>query len=119
MKKILACAACLLSLVAANSAFAVTSTTNVINLAAGTIDASNPQLPVQLSANVVMQYNPSTSGGAAGTWYNISTFHNKGTRTYSSTSNDSKIYYQETTAGNILGLPASASSSDVSDWLTL
>lgn len=120
MKKILASAICLLSMVAANSAFAVTNTPPAASIdLVGTVSATNPQLTVQLSANVVMQYNPSIAPNL-GTWYNISTYHNKGSRTFSSTSNDSKIYYQENTSGAILTLPTTSDSSTIaSPWLTL
>jgi hypothetical protein len=114
MKKILACAVCLLSMAVANSAFAAYAL-GPKDLA-GTTSATNPQLTLQLSANVLMDYS---STATTGLYYTMGTYHNKGSRTFSSTSNDAKIVYQDATGVTMLTLPTTSASSAPGSWLSL
>ncbi|MCX5871019.1 MAG: hypothetical protein NTY00_10410 [Deltaproteobacteria bacterium] len=123
MKKILACAICLFAMSYANSALAVSAGTAIVNappvstltLGGVTNPTTNPQLLIQLSANVVMTYTPET----AGMYYAVAAYHNKGSRTFTSTSNDSKIFYQDTTAAGTFACPITSATSDPGVWLTL
>jgi len=120
MKKILACATCLLSMVAANSASAAytLATASVIVMGtAGTTSTTNPELRVQLSSNVQMDY---AATATTGLYYTVAAYHNKGTRTFSSTSNDSKIFYAITTAATTMTLPITAGTTAPSTtWTAL
>ena len=120
MKKILACAICLVSFVGVNSASAADgtytgNTATSITMGTNTPAATNPTLVTQLSSNVQMNYD----SDATGLNYTIASYHNKGSRTYGSTSNDSKIYYTATTATAPVSIPASGVSGAFNSWIAL
>lgn len=60
---------------------------------------------VKPSANVYTYYQ---SGGTDGIAYVLSTYHNKGTRSFGTSSGDSKIFYIDTTATNPPSAPTTA-----------
>jgi hypothetical protein len=74
------------------------------------------QLDVRLSSKVQADYNGETNGLA----YTISTYHESGTRTFGSSSGDSKIYFMEGTAEACPDAPTSTTdSADFSSWSAL
>jgi hypothetical protein len=120
MKKILACAICLFSIAATHTAFAANPTGYLggpITLGTGAVNTDNPPLVVQLSSNVQMNY---AGTATTGLYYTIAAFHTKGNRTYTSTSNDAKIYYYDGTNQGYFTLPTtSASTTPPTGWLPL
>jgi len=128
MKKILACTICLFAIASANSAFAgfTASPRDLGTEAAGSTGsgitaANNPKLTQQLSTNVLMDYISATDGAG----YIVGTFHNKGTRTYGSSSGDTQIFSAViTTTGTGIALPTTAptgtaSAAFTSTWTAL
>ena len=119
MKKILASSICCLSIFVAGTALAAaTSVTGP--LAVGTSgQATHPEILIQLSNTVHALYTPGTNGIS----YAISAYHGQGTRTYGSTSNDSKIYYQTLTGDTALYATAPTGTESGSwtsgTWYTL
>lgn len=80
-----------------------------------TLGTVNP-LDVRLSSKVQVEYN----GEGTGLAYTISTYHESGTRTFGSSSGDSKIYYMEGTAETCPDAPTSTTdSADFSSWSAL
>ncbi|MGD9950022.1 MAG: hypothetical protein AB7U29_16325 [Desulfobulbus sp.] len=91
MKKILFITAFCFFAFTAGSTFAAVTNSSGDSFVLGA--SGRTQLTIQLSSTVHMGYD----GGTAGTTYSIAAYHDKGTRTFASTSNDAKIYYQEAT----------------------
>jgi hypothetical protein len=99
----------------ASNAFC-TYTKEAITFGAGS-PADNPTLVHQLSNTVYMDYSATA---ATGLYYTISSYHGSGTRTYSTTSVDSKIFYSNSTATAFITLPTStASTSEDATWSAL
>jgi hypothetical protein len=115
MKKILACAICLFAIASANSAFAAFSagprTLGTGVAGTGITAANNPTLIQQLSTNIEMDYIAAADGAG----YIIGALHDKGTRTYGSSSGDAKIYWATiTTSGTGIALPTTAPTGTAS-----
>ena len=106
MKKIFISTFLCLSIATASSAFAATNTSAVYDIG-GT--APTTKLTIQLSNTVVMEYTPDTTN--KGLVYTVSTYHNQGTRSYASTSADSKIFWHDGTNNLFATLPASPTDS--------
>lgn len=120
MKKILAVFVVCLPLFFVSSSFAAYTAAGADIITMGTgaaTSTTNPSLTSQLSSNVRMDYSTTASSGL---YYTIAAYHDKGSRTFSSTSNDSKIFYAITTGATVLTLPTStASSAESTTWTTL
>ena len=89
------------------------------NIAAGgnatlALDAdANKNVEVQMSPQVVGQYNPNESDAAGSVqWYSIATYHTGGTKTYGTASNVTSIYYTEDQLG-FSGIPTTKASASV------
>jgi len=68
------------------------------------------------SNNVYIDY----SNGTNGISYTAGSYHQTGSRTFATSSGDTKIYYQDGTGKNIPNAPAdSSSSADFSGWTAL
>lgn len=97
------------SLVGAAGAFAATFTD-----AGGTV--GTPPASVKPSKGVTVKYTPE----AAGATYSITAMHGSGTKTYGSSSGDTKIFMKDTTTiADPPAAPAAGASADFSTWTAL
>jgi len=100
--------ASILSLVGAASAFATSFTDS------GTVTTGTPSMGVKPSKNVTVTYNPSSAkvpSGNGALAYSIASFHASGSKSYASSSGDTKIFAQDGTGSTGVTSPESASSS--------
>lgn len=88
----------------------------------GTGTPASPNLSVKSSKGVSINFK----GGAADSnshnqSYSLGAYHASGTKTYATSSGDTKIYYQDTTAVDTPGAPAAASdtASFTGSWKAL
>lgn len=95
MKKILFAAA-IVSLLAPSFAFAASATPAPGAQVTGTRTNNNPQPLGQLSNNVTLTVNYSSSS------YAVATKHLNGTKIYGTSSGDTKIFFKDGTAGTAL-----------------
>jgi len=107
MKKIFALML-VLSVAFASSAFATT----VSNL---TGDVAVGNTTVKTSKNVYLFYK----SAADATGYAASAYHNKGTKTFGSSSGDAKVYEFKETAKDCPAAPVGTASADFSAWTSL
>ena len=114
MKKI-ALIAALLLFVTSGAAFAWSSGSFDDGDAAGTVTVGSTQTAdLKVSKGVSLAYEDS-----AGLGYSVSTYHSSGTRTFASSSGDSKIWYQDATGVAPPDAPSGTDSADFSDWTAL
>ena len=111
MKKILILALVLVTIPAV-SAFAATKVGSEATDGVYTVDAQTSapvtqKFTVQMSKNVQMFY----TAPSGGTSYALTTYHTSGTRTYGSSSGDSRIYYAEGTNETCPDAPTGTASA--------
>ena len=111
--------ASILSLVAAGSAFAGTAFTDT-----GTVTMGTPSMGVKPSKNVTVTYNASTAtvpSGNGALAYSIASYHASGSKSYGSSSGDTKIFAQDGTGSTGVASPetAGASANFGSGWTAL
>lgn len=104
MKKIIAAIA--IMLMGASVSFAYTLGENGVNLGSGT-----PALNVKTSKNVYVEYTGGATSSGKNYSYVLGTYHGSGTKTYGSSSGDTKIFSAEGTAKTLPSAPADSSSS--------
>lgn len=92
-------------------AFAAYDCDGNVTLGSGT----GTTMDVQVSKNVCLDYDAGTGGAT----FSAATYNTKGTRTYASSSGDSKIYYTNGTNAGLPSAPAVGSTMDISGWQTL
>lgn len=104
-----------LSMAAVGSAYAANGT--IVNFNDTTTTVGTPSATVKVSKNVTVRYIPE----AAGLTYSMSSFHTSGTKTYATTSGDTKIFMQDSTS--IVAPPdapaSGASGAFTSGWTSL
>lgn len=96
MKKVIF-VACVVFLLVCGTSFAALTT---ISTGSGTLGTGTNILVVQTSNQVVLEYD-----GGTGVTYSIGTFHQKGNRKFASSSNDTRIYYNDTTSTTLPSAP--------------
>ena len=110
--------ASILSLAAAGSAFASLGSTTTFD-DAGTTTTGTPSIGVKPSKNVSVQYTSSSvSSGTGCVTYSISASHSSGTKSFGSSSGDTKIFMKDGTGAAPPAAPASGSSADFSGGWT-
>lgn len=109
MKKILSLML-VLTVASASSAFATATT---VAYATGAVAVGSAT--VNTSKNVLINYK----SAADNTGYAVATYHNKGTKTYGSSSGDSKVYEKGNTAEGAPLAPTGTASADFSGWTSL
>lgn len=117
MKKI-ALLAALLFVFSSGAAFAWTSGTYDAGDTAGTVTVgtSGKSADVKVSKGVSLAYKSQ----ATGLGYSVATYHSSGTKTFASSSGDSKIWSQNTTAVAPPDAPSgTASANFTSSWTAL
>lgn len=79
---------------------------------------SNPHsLTVKGSKGVYVEYLADTANGQG---YIIGTYHQSGTKTYASSSGDTKIFYKDNTANAVpTTVPTGSDSADFTGWTAL
>lgn len=118
MKKIIALA--LVLTFSASAAFATTAAFDATNMTAATQtitsdDTNLGTLVFKLSKNVKLDYKSYSDY----TGYAIATYHNKGTKTYGSSSGDSKIFENAATAVEAPAAPQGTNSANFTGWSAL
>lgn len=99
-----------ISVASASSAFAAATT-----VAYATGDVAVGSATVKTSKNVYINYKSSSDN----TGYAAATYHNKGTKTYGSSSGDSKVYEKANTAEAVPDAPTGTASANFSGWTAL
>jgi len=112
--------ASILSLAAAGSAFA----TGTAFTDTGTVTMGTPSMGVKPSKNVTVTYNPSTAtvpSGNGALAYSIASYHASGSKSYGSSSGDTKIFATDGTGSTGVTSPetAGASANFGSGWTAL
>ena len=107
MKKIFALML-IFSVASASAAFALTVTNQTGDVAVGT-------LTIKTSKNVYFYYKSALDN----TGYSVSTYHNKGTKSFGSSSGDAKIYEFAETAKDCPTAPVGTASADFTGWSSL
>jgi hypothetical protein len=111
--KILAIAG-IISLAAAGTVLAANGTAVTFNDSTSTV--GTPAASVKVSKNVSVKYIPE----AAGLTYSMSSFHTSGTKTYGTSSGDTKIYMMDSTAlTDPPDAPAANTSADFASWTSM
>jgi hypothetical protein len=101
--------ASIFSLAAAGSALAQTTFTDT-----GTVTMGTPSMSVKPSKNVTVIYTPSTStvpSGNGALAYAIASFHASGSKSFGSSSGDTKIFATDGTGNTGLSSPEAAGAS--------
>jgi len=107
--KILAFAGILV--LAAGTAFAGTTTFNDTTTTVGT-----PAASVKVSKNVQIKYTPEDTGLT----YSMTSFHTSGTKSYGTSSGDTKIFMKDSTSiESPPAAPAAGASADFSSWTAM
>lgn len=115
MKKI-ALFAALLLVFSSGAAFAWSSGTYDAGDTAGTVTVgSTSTANVKVSKGVSLSYKSQTTGLG----YSVATYHSSGTKTFASSSGDSKIWSQNTTAVAPPAAPSGTASAAFSGWTAL
>ena len=117
MKKITCLALLLLALSSVSALAAPTEAgidgTYVAPSGDGSINVGTTQkTTVKLSKNVLLGYQAETTGLG----YAIGTYHSSGTKSFASSSGDSKIWTSDATGATLPDAPAGTDSADFSDW---
>ena len=97
--------------VAADATWTAADTDGSIQVGATTTGAA----VVKLSKNVKINYTEQ----AAGLGYSVGTYHISGTKTFASSSGDSKIWTSDTTGATIPTAPTGTDSANFSGWTAL
>lgn len=114
MKKIVALTLALALTITASAAFATEKAYSDTDTTAATLTVGT--LVFKLSKNVLMAYKSASDF----TGYSIGAYHNKGTKTFASSSGDSKIFEAVITAKAIPAAPVGTASADFSTgWSAL
>jgi len=99
---------------AAGTAFAADGTQVTFN--DSTTSVGTPAASVKVSKNVQIQYQPE----AAGLTYSMTSFHTSGTKSYGTSSGDTKIFMKDSTAiTDAPAAPAAGASADFSGWTAM
>jgi len=109
MKKIFALML-ILTVASASAAFAAATT-----VAASTGAVAVGTTTVNTSKNVYVAYKSDTNNSG----YAVVTYHDKGTKTYGSSSGDSKVYEKANTGNGCPDAPVGTASADFSSWTSL
>jgi len=109
MKKIFALML-VLTVASASAAFAAATT-----VAASTGAVAIGTATVNTSKNVYIAYKSSANNDG----YAVVTYHDKGTKTYGSSSGDSKVYEKANTGNACPDAPSGTASADFSTWSSL
>ncbi|GAB4558056.1 MAG: hypothetical protein Tsb0017_13240 [Geothermobacteraceae bacterium] len=97
-------------------ALAFLSTPALATYGTGTVTlGSTNTMNIQTSNNVYLDYGVQGNGDT----FAVATYHDKGTRTYTSSSGDAKIYYKNSTAEPMPSAPAVGSTMNTSGWTAL
>lgn len=114
MKKMITLLACVALVGASTSAFAafVSGDTNG-NLAIG----STVKATLKLSANVKAQYTAHGTNPAQG--YVLQAYHTSGSKTYGTSSGDTRLYFVDATGGLTVNAPAGGATADFSAWTAM
>jgi hypothetical protein len=114
LKTVLSIAA-IFSMTAVSSAFAVATFTD-----AGTDTIGTPSLGVKPSKNVKVLYEASsTTSGTGVITYSVSAYHTSGTKTFGSSSGDTKIFMIDGIGSAPAGAPAAGASANYSSWTAM
>ena len=114
MKRIVALTLALALTITASAAFATDKAYSDTDTGAATLTVGT--LVFKLSKNVLMAYKSASDF----TGYSIGAYHNKGTKTFASSSGDSKIFEAAVTANGIPDAPVgTASAAFGSGWTAL
>ena len=116
MKKIALLAVLLLAF-SAVSAFAWTAKTYDAGSADGTVTVGTTgAVAVKVSKGVSLAYDAETTGLG----YSVGAYHSSGTKTFASSSGDSKIWFTDATGSDIPDAPSGTDSADFSSgWTAL
>jgi hypothetical protein len=121
VNKIFAIAA-LISIASASSALAAAST--VVNaVGSDLVIAGSPAVTVKPSKNVLVKYTPGAAASAGAATYGIQSHHVSGTKSYASSSGDTKIFMMDdnstTAITATLTAPAVGASMDSSGYTAM
>ena len=117
MKKIALLALLLLSF-SAVSAFAWTAKTYDPGSTDGTVTVGDTgPVAVKVSKGVSLAYDAETTAGLG---YSVGAYHSSGTKTFASSSGDSKIWFTDATGSDIPDAPSGTDSADFgTGWTAL
>jgi len=76
---------------------------------------SGESVAVKVSKGVSLAYDAADEGLG----YSVGTYHSSGTKTFASSSGDSKIWFTDVTGDTIPDAPAGTDSADFSSWKPL
>jgi hypothetical protein len=114
--------AAIFALASAGSVFAAAGSTTTFT-DSGTVTVGAPTMGVKPSKNVYVTYKASTNtppSGVGSLAYAIGTYHASGSKTFSSTSGDTKIFMQDGTNMTFPASPeAAGASADFSGWTAM
>ena len=115
MKKIIAAFASVAVIASASSAFAGFSTGDANG---SLVVGSTVKATLKLSANVSVEYKANTTT-APNLGYSLATSHSSGSKTYASSSGDTRIFFKDVTASSAPAAPAAGASADFSGWTAM
>lgn len=112
MKKVIAllAAAVIMSSASAFAAWSTPAGDGTYSYSATNV-GTNVAFITKLSANVKIKYNPDTANG---TFYTIGTHHTSGTKSYATSSGDSRLFMKENAAQATAAEPPDAAATP--DW---
>ena len=79
---------------------------------------STVKATLKLSANVNVGYDVETSSGKS-QGYGLNTWHSSGSKTYGTSSGDTRIFYVDSTNYTQTTAPAAGATADFSSWTAL